>query len=81
VVGDACASFDISRSERSIKLFAIVAWQWEAVGGVLLLMIGFLFLVVYPIREGGDAAIQVVVPMLLTMGLPPFVAGLLFLLS
>ena len=47
----------------------------------MLLMIGFLFLVMYPIREGGDEAIQVVVPMLLTMGLPPFVAGLLFLLS
>jgi hypothetical protein len=57
---------------------AIVAWRWEAVGGVILMLEGVLVLIGYPIVFG-RFPLTTIVFVLLTMALPPLVAGFLFL--
>lgn len=58
-------------------LLAILAWRREALGGSLLLAVGILAAVFYPLRVRGWRAFYL--PILLTMALPPLVAGGLLL--
>lgn len=57
-----------------------IAWRREAIGGFLLLLEGLLVLIVYTARFG-HLPFSTVVFVLLTMAVPPMVAGLLFLAS
>jgi len=59
---------------------ALVAWKWEIFGGVLLVAEGLVVLIRYPFMARGfpPATIAFV---LLTMALPPMLAGLLICFS
>ena len=57
----------------------LIVWRWEAVGGGLLLLAGVAICVAYPLLFGPRFAWQVVAMVLLTMALPPLVAGAMFL--
>lgn len=60
---------------------AAVAWRWSAAGGALMVVLGVVILIGYPMDVGGRFPIQTIVFVLLTMALPPLVAGTLFLLD
>ena len=60
---------------------AAVAWRWETVGVVLLILEGLSVLVAYPIMTCAHFPLATIVFVLLTMALPPIAAGLLFLLG
>ena len=61
-------------------LLLVVAWRWEAVGGALLVLIGLLMAVAYPILFRRLPALTIFLTDL-TLALPPLVAGVLFLLA
>ena len=52
---------------------AVIAWRWEAIGGVALLLCGLFVFFFFHIGKN--------LFLLLTMALPPLVAGFLFLVS
>jgi len=53
-----------------------LACRWEALGGAVLLAEGLL---VFPIFLSFDQPLSLIWPVMLSLGLPPLVAGLLFL--
>jgi hypothetical protein len=59
---------------------AIVAWRWGFIGGILLIVESLLVFVAYPIMFG-QMPLLIMVFTLLTLALPPLIAGLLFLVS
>jgi hypothetical protein len=59
---------------------ALVAFKWEFLGGILLMLEGLAVLIRYPFMARGFA-LPTVVFVLLTMALPPIVAGILIFLS
>ena len=61
--------------------FAFIAWRWERQGGILLILLGMLITVWYPLGMGANFPPSTVVFVLLTMALPPALAGLLWLVS
>lgn len=56
---------------------AIIAWRWEAIGGVLLLQIGLLVLIAYIVMAYNRFPLSTITVVLLAMALPPLVAGAL----
>lgn len=58
-----------------------VAWHWEAVGGVILMVEGLLILSVYPIWMSGRLPVKFIIFAMLTMAVPALVAGFLFFIS
>jgi hypothetical protein len=60
-------------------LLLLVVWRWEMVGGGLLILASLAILVAYPLVFGPRFRWQVVALVLLTMALPPLLAGVLFL--
>jgi len=60
---------------------ALIAWRWEAVGGVLLLLEGLIIAVGYPWMFHGRFPLRTYVFVELTMAVPPLVAGVLFLIA
>ncbi len=60
---------------------AAIAWRWDAIGGVVLILEGLLVLIGYPVITHGRFPLSTIVPVLLTIALPPLVAGFLFLAS
>ena len=56
-----------------------VAWRWERIGGVLLLIIGHLIMFGYPLVM--SRSLSTVAMIYLTMAFPPLIAGLLFFIS
>ena len=56
-----------------------IAWRWERIGGVLLLLIGHAVFVVYPMVM--KVSLFTVLMVYLTMAFPPLIAGLLFFIS
>jgi len=60
-----------------LLLTILLAWKWEALGGALLIAEGLVVCVGYPIFASGRFPIFTVVMMLLTLALPPIVAGFL----
>jgi hypothetical protein len=60
---------------------AAMAWRWEAAGGTVLLLEGLLVLFVYPALAHGRFSIATIAFVLLTMAVPPLIAGSLFLVD
>lgn len=60
-------------------VLTLIVWRWEALGGGLLLLAGAAICVAYPLIFGPRFAWQVVLLVLLTMALPPLLAGVMFL--
>jgi hypothetical protein len=57
----------------------IVAWRRERFGGLLFLIEGLVVAIGYPLMARGRFSATTVVMVVLTMSLPPFVAGVLLL--
>jgi len=61
---------------------AAIAWRWEAIGGVALMLEGLFVFIAYPVMaHSRDFPISTIIFVLLTMALPPLAAGFLFLAS
>ena len=60
-------------------LSVVVAWRWETIGGALLVFEGLLVLVAYPLMTYRHMLPVTILFVVLTMALPPLVAGALFL--
>lgn len=58
-------------------LTTIVAWRWEVIGGKLLLFEGLLILVIFPVIAAGSIPFSGILFVILTMALPPLIAGFL----
>lgn len=58
-------------------LTTIVAWRWEVIGGKLLMFEGLLILVIFPVIAAGSIPFGGILFVILTMALPPLVAGIL----
>lgn len=61
-------------------LLTVMAWRRETVGGALLAAVGIAASVVYAWRPPPDLSLRVVLATTAMFGVPPFVAGVLFLL-
>jgi len=57
----------------------LVAWRWERVGGALFLIEGLVVAIGYPLMARGRFPVTTVVMVVLTMSLPPLVAGALLI--
>lgn len=75
------ASVILSLGVLTLWLGLVIAWKRELIGGILLIAAGLLVLTGYPIVAAGRIEPVGILLIVLTMGLPPLVAGLLFLLS
>jgi hypothetical protein len=58
-----------------------LAWRWETIGGVALVLEGLLVMVAYPLMVHGRFPLATILFVELTMALPPLAAGVLFLLG
>lgn len=61
-------------------LVTVVAWRWEATGGVLLLVVAFVAGIAYAMRPPADLPALSVAITTVVLSVPPLVAGILFLL-
>jgi hypothetical protein len=61
-------------------LLVVVAWRWQTLGGVLLVLAGLFAFVVYPILFHRLPPLTIFLT-LLTMAVPPLVAGILLLMD
>ena len=59
---------------------AIIAWRWQVIGSIVLMLEGFLILIVYPVMYR-HLSLSTIIFTLLTLALPPLTAGFLFLVS
>jgi hypothetical protein len=57
----------------------VIPWIWEKPGGVLLILEGLFVCVAYPMMFYPRFHISTVIYVLLTMGFPPIVSGIIFL--
>jgi hypothetical protein len=55
---------------------ALIAWRWNRIGGVLLVIEGLFVFVVYPMRFM-DFPLVTILLVLATMAFPPLIAGIL----
>jgi hypothetical protein len=60
---------------------AVVAWRTHVIGAAVLLIEGLVVLIAYPIMTYHHFPYSTIVFVLLTMALPPLVAGFLFISS
>jgi hypothetical protein len=58
-------------------LTAMIAWRWERLGARLLLLEGLLVFAFYPVITWGAVSLASVLFVILTMALPPLLAGTL----
>jgi hypothetical protein len=58
---------------------ALIAWRWEMPGAALLIVEGLIVCAGYPLMVSGRFPLATILFVLLTMALPPVLAGLLFL--
>jgi hypothetical protein len=58
-----------------------VAWMWKLVGGELLVLEGIIVLIGYPIMVSNRFGLRTIVFVMLTMALPPLLAGILLVTS
>lgn len=61
-------------------LLVVVAWRWKTTGGILLVLAGLFVFVVYPILFHRLPSLTIFLT-LLTMAVPPLVAGILLLMD
>jgi len=63
-------------------LSAAIAWRWEAIGAVVLILEGLFALIIsYPMIMSDHFRFRIPIFVLLTMAPPPLVAGFLFFAS
>ncbi len=55
----------------------IIVWRWETFGGKLLLYEGVLILAIFPAIAAGSISFSGILFVILTMALPPLLAGIL----
>ena len=60
---------------------AVVAWRTHVIGAVVLLIEGLVVLIGYPVMNYHHFPFSTIVFVLVTMALPPLVAGFLFISS
>jgi len=58
---------------------AIIPQLWEPTGGIILLLEGLILLVGFPLLTYNQLPFSTIILVMLTLALPPLVAGLLFL--
>lgn len=58
---------------------AIIPRLWEPTGGIILLLEGLILLVGFPLLTYNQLPFSTIILVMLTLALPPLVAGLLFL--
>jgi hypothetical protein len=58
---------------------AVVLWQQEVMGGLILLLEGLIILIGYPMVVSGDFPPGVIIFVVSTMALPPLISGFLCL--
>ncbi len=75
------ASVVLASGVLILWLSIVIAWKRELVGGILLIVAGLLVIIGYPVGAAGRIDPLGIVLVVVIMGLPPVVAGLLFLLS
>ena len=75
------ASVVLASGVLILWLSIVIAWKRELVGGILLIVAGLLVIIGYPVGAAGRIDPVGIVLVVVIMGLPPVVAGLLFLLS
>ncbi len=54
-----------------------VFWRWERVGSIVMILLGLIVAVGYPLTVGRRFPVKTSIFMVLTMALPPLLAGLL----
>lgn len=57
------------------------AWKWEVTGGILLALEGLFVMIAYPLTVGSRFPVGTIIFVLATLGLPPLLAGILFIFS
>lgn len=62
-------------------LSAVIAWRWDVIGRNLLIGEGLLIFIAYPAVALGQISLISIVVVLITMALPPLIAGILLRLS
>ena len=63
-------------------IFAIllyVVWRWEQVGSIIMIILGLVVAVGYPLAYGRRFPVATIIFIELTMALPPLLAGLLLI--
>ena len=60
---------------------ALLAWRWPVAGGIALVAEGVAVLIAYPLVFGPRFPLATVAFVLVTMALPPFIAGTMLLLQ
>lgn len=60
---------------------AVFAWRTQVIGAAVLLLEGLAVLIAYPIMTYHQFPFSTIVFVILTMSLPPLIAGLLFIAS
>ena len=69
-------NFPNALPEVGFLICVALAWRWEALGGAVLLAEGLL---VFPIFMSFGRPVSLIWPVMLALGLPPLVAGLLLI--
>ncbi len=58
-------------------MIALFAWRWPVHGSIVLMLCGLAVLVLYPLEMRGAASLSTMIFVVLTMGVPPLLAGAL----
>jgi hypothetical protein len=58
---------------------ALVGWKWPVAGGIVLIAEGTAVAIAYPLVFGPHSPLATVLFVLLTMALPPLIAGVVFI--
>lgn len=58
----------------------LIAWRWELIGGVLLVAVGAVVAVAYPLMFAERLPLAMIIPTEVSLAGPPLVAGVLFLI-
>lgn len=56
---------------------ALFAWRWPVHGAIVLMLCGMAALILYPLEMRGAIVLSTLMFVILTMGLPPLLAGVL----
>ncbi len=59
---------------------ALFAWRWPVHGAIVLMLCGLAVLVLYPLEMRGAVSLSTLLFVVLTMGVPPLLAGALMLI-
>ena len=60
---------------------AVFAWRYEAIGGLVLVMLGLFVCIAYPLKTCERFPLGTILFVVATMGLPPLLSGVLSIAS